>query len=177
MKRPPTFLLATLALFACDPEQPADEAPSFRGQQLECIAPEGYEPHVEEHFTLHSPSRLELDDDYGFSIDEKNNVVYLDDENTFTCRCDGGCGGSACTMEITDTVAVCRGDCGNVINDDGGICWGCEWHKAATLDPGNGGGAGPKLPADPTAGEVDPTGFDPHLPPLDPTAGELDPTW
>jgi len=179
MKRPPTVLAALLALVACDPESPAHESPSFRGEQLECVAPdELYEPYVTAHATLRTPHELEIHDGASMSVDDKNNVVYLDnDDESFSCHCDSGCGGSTCTLEITDTVAVCRGECGDVTSDDGEICWGCEWHKVPMLDPDAGGDGGPKLPADPTAGEVDPTGFDPELPPFDPTAGELDPTW
>lgn len=174
MQRFTPLIPLTLALAACDPEAPADDAPVFRGEVLECVAPdELYTPIITEQATLRSPHDLEIHDGTEVVIDEKNNVVYLDNDQTYSCHCDAGCGGSVCTLEITDTIAVCRGTCDGVTSDDGSICWGCEWHQAPALDPTAGGGD-PKLPGDPSPGEVDPTGFD--LPPFEPHPGELDPT-
>lgn len=170
------LLGALLALAACDPEPPAGDPPSFRGDQLECVAPDdAYEPYVGDGVTISSRTVLEPHKGVSVTVDEDNGAVYLDndDNQIYVCRCDGGCGGSACEITLTPYVVTCTGSCDGVISSDGTPCWGCGWHEAAN----SGGADGGKLPADPTAGELDPTGFDPKPPTIDPSPGELDPTW
>lgn len=176
MMRPCLFFGAVAALTACDPEQPAGENHSFRGDRLECVAPDdAYEPYVGAGVTISSRTVLEPHKGVAVTVDEDNGAVYLDDndDKIYVCRCDDGCGGSACEITVTPYVVTCTGSCDGVISSDGSPCWGCGWHEAA-----NGGGVDDgNLPADPTAGEIDPTGFDPKLPPFEPSPGELDPTW
>jgi hypothetical protein len=140
---------------------PADDDAAFA-----CAEPTAIRTDFVDEFVLaHSARELEALDGVTFTADPGDTTLHVDNGGSGTvydCRCDSGCGGSACTIEVGPFIANCSGTCDGVLSDDGKPCFGCGWHTTPPA-PGPGGISKPKFPTLPKP-----------LPPLPSAPQELD---